>query len=109
VELERGATELEFTEEEFSKHLNTKFKVRRDDGSIDLELVEVRPYSIKTNEEKGMSRFSLLFDGPSDAALSQASYQVDHQEMGTFDIFLVPIAASEKGFSYEAVFNVYKA
>jgi hypothetical protein len=28
--------------------------------------------------------------------------------MGTFDLFLVPIARDEKGLRYEAVFNYFK-
>lgn len=100
---------MEFTEQQFLKHLNTKFQVRLEGQQpIDLELVEVRPYPFKKDEEMGMSRFSLFFDGPKDVTLSQASYPIHHEAMGSFDIFLVPVNANEKGCSYEAVFNVYK-
>lgn len=99
---------MEFTEQQFLKHLNTNFQVRLEGQQpINLELVEVKPYPIKTGEERGMSRFSLFFDGPKDVSLSQASYPIHHEAMGSFDIFLVPVSANEKGLSYEAVFNVY--
>jgi hypothetical protein len=33
---------------------------------------------------------------------------MEHEQMGEFEIFLVPIARDENGFLYEAVFNYYK-
>jgi hypothetical protein len=97
----------QLTEKEFSKHLNTKFRIAGDDP-IDLELTEVKGYLSKPNEETGMERFSAYFYGPSDRYLRQASYPLEHDIMGTFDLFLVPIARDEKGLRYEAVFNYFK-
>ena len=96
------------TEEEFSQHVNTKFRLNADTTEpVELELVEVKTYvnKDKPGERGGMERFSVFFRGPLDAFLQQATYSLSHEKMGSFDIFLVPLAREEKGYSYEAVFN----
>lgn len=96
------------TEKEFSQHLNSTFQVKFVDGELPLELVEVKSYPASPSEQSGMERFSVFFDGPRDLRLPQATYQLQHPEMGDVDIFLVPISGDEKGIRYEAVFNYYK-
>ena len=96
------------TEKEFSQHLNTKFQVRLDDQKLEFELVEVKGYLPQANEQSGMERFSIFFDGPGNARLPQRLYSIKHEQMGEFEIFLVPISGNEKGFRYEAVFNYFK-
>ena len=98
------------TEEEFSKHVNTKFRVNVDAPSpVDLELVEVKgyPYKNNPNEQKNMERFSLNFYGPGDIFLPQATYKLTHESMGEMALFLVPLAHTERGWLYEAVFKYY--
>ena len=100
---------VSLTEEEFSRHLNTKFRVRLVDGSqIDLELVEVKGYLTKAGEQTGMERFSAYFQGPSQPSLPQNTYSLRHDRMGTFEIFIVPIARDDQGVRYEAVYNYFK-
>ena len=95
------------TEEEFSKHVNTKFRVAAE-PPIELELTEVKGYSSKHEEQSGMERFSAFFSGPSDRFLGQKTYSVEHEQMGVFDLFLVPVKQDQSGFRYEAVFNYFK-
>ena len=95
------------TEAEFSKHVNTKFRVVTEDP-IDLELIQVKGYLSKEHEETGMERFSAFFSGPSDRHLEQKIYSIEHEQMGAFDLFLVPVSKDQSGFRYEAVFNYYK-
>jgi hypothetical protein len=95
------------TEAEFSKHLNTKFRVVNEQP-IELELTEVKGYLGKPHEQTGMERFSAFFRGPSDRYLMQKTYSVEHEEMGAFELFLVPVSRDESGFRYEAVFNYFK-
>ena len=97
----------ELTEKEFSKHVNTKFRVVNEEP-IELELTEVKGYLGQANERTGMERFSAFFHGPSDRFLPQRSYPLEHEVMGAFELFLVPIARDETGFRYEAVFNYFK-
>jgi hypothetical protein len=97
------------TEKEFSKHLNTTFRASLDgESGVDLELIEVKSYMSKHAEQDGMERFSAFFNGPADVRLEQGTYRLQHELMGRFEIFLVPVAVSEKGFRYEAVFNYFK-
>ncbi|MGQ0763005.1 MAG: DUF6916 family protein [Acidobacteriota bacterium] len=96
------------TEQEFSKHVDTQFKIALAEGELGLTLVEVKAYMPGENEQDGMERFSVFFDGPGDIVLPQKTYQLEHDKMGTIDLFLVPIRGDQNGFRYEAVFNYYK-
>src|ERR1700730_17055180 len=97
------------TEETFAKYLNTKFRVNLDlPQPVELELIEVKGYQNKAEEQGGMERFSAFFSGPSEIQLTQRTYPMKHEEMGEFDLFLVPIRHGEGDLRYEAVFNYFK-
>ena len=99
--------DIQLTEAEFSKHVNTNFRVAVE-PPVDLELTQIKSYLSKENEETGMERFSAFFSGPSDRYLDQKIYPIEHEQMGAFDLFLVPVSQDQNGFRYEAVFNYYK-
>ena len=102
-------TEVPLTEEEFSRHLNTTFRLPLGEaGSVDLKLVEVVGYDAKQNEVEGMERFSLFFEGPAEPFLPQASYTMEHEGAGEQLIFIVPVARTPDGFRYQAVFNYHR-
>ena len=97
------------TANEFSKHVNTNFRATLDaETRADLELVEVKVYTSRHEEQSGMERFSIYFTGPADPHLSQQLYAIQHDEMGEFEMFLVPLSRNEEGSRYEAVFNYFK-
>jgi hypothetical protein len=96
------------THDEFSKHVGSKFQIPLADGDFNLTLAEVKAYMPGDNEESGMERFSVFFDGPADLLLPQQTYLLRHEQMGEFDIFMTPISGDAKGIRYEAVFNYYK-
>ena len=96
------------TEQEFSKHVGTQFTVALTQGELGLTLVEAKAYMPGENEQDGMERFSVFFDGPPNLLLQQRTYQLRHEQMGEFDIFLTPISGDGTRFRYEAVFNYYK-
>jgi hypothetical protein len=98
---------VELTEKEFSKHVNTKFRVGGEQPT-EIELTEVKGYATQSNEQEGMERFSVFFRGPSDRFLPQQTHTLEHEAMGSFDLFLVPLKRDENGFTYEAVFNYFK-
>ena len=95
------------TEAEFSKHLNTKFRLKGHEP-FELELTQVKGYLSKANEQGSMERFSAFFTGPENHYLPQQVYALEHDAMGTFEIFLVPIGRDEEWLRYEAVFNYFK-
>jgi len=95
------------TEQEFSKHTNTDFRVKLDQSEpINLRLTEVKGYAKKDEEHGGMERFSLFFTGPA-ILLPQGTYSLAHDAMGDFEIFIVPIARTAGECRYESVFNYF--
>jgi hypothetical protein len=96
-----GAVLEDFRVGTFSGHLGNSFRVYPDDSStLDLELVSA------TELGDGSGRpFSIVFRGPRDALLPQRTCRMEHEEIGAFDIFLVPIGPVEDGLLYEAIFN----
>ena len=60
----------ELTEQEFRRHLFTKFQIPAEDSDpLELELVEVTRYRGDDSEESGMERFSVFFIGTSNIEL----------------------------------------
>jgi len=85
----------------FEEYVNTSFLIRTDAlTEHKVELVEV-----KVIEKSGRTYgFSLLFSSDSGVELPQASYLFEHEKMGVFPLFIVPVK-TPKGMRYEAVFN----
>jgi hypothetical protein len=48
--------------------------------------------------------FSLLFVGPADPLLPQATFLLTHPTLGELPVFLVPVGQDAGGVRYEAVF-----
>lgn len=92
------------TEETSQRLLNTKFRLFLEPSrTVELELVEVS--GGRQQKAGGGDSFSLVFRGPGDALLTQRTYRMEHSELGTFDLFIVPIRRDRDNFYYEAVFN----
>jgi len=90
------------THENFAAHLNTKFRIQIDEANtVELALAEVS----ELNLSPGQEQFSIVFRGPLEMFLGQGMREFKHDEMGDFQLFLVPIKRDEDGFSYESVFN----
>jgi hypothetical protein len=90
------------THENFAAHLNTKFRIQLDEANtVELALAEVSELNLLPGQEQ----FSIVFRGPLEMFLGQGMREFKHDEMGDFQLFLVPIKQDEDGFSYESVFN----
>jgi hypothetical protein len=90
-----------FRVETFSGHLGDSFRVYLDDASpLDIELIS----ATELGESSGRP-FSIVFRGPKDSPLPQRIYRMEHEEIGAFDLFVVPIGPDEEGLRYEAIFN----
>ena len=88
--------------DEFSKHLNSKFRIRFDESqSVEIELAEVSELSTSARQ----ARFSVVFRTSNEFFLGQGMRLLEHDVMGQFELMLVPIGRDESGTSYEAVFN----
>lgn len=94
--------EASLTHEEFTKHANTKFQVQVDENThVELELVRISEVKLYPQQEE----FAVEFRGPLDTFLGQGARNFAHDQMGQFELFIVPIKQNEQGFYYEAVFN----
>lgn len=90
------------TKEAFQENLNTKFRVQLDPaGIVAVELVELLEGVSTPRQEQ----FSLTFRGPLETPFGQGMRRVEHDRMGAFVLFLVPIERNPDGMVYEAVFN----
>ena len=94
--------EASLTHEAFTQHAGTKFQVQVDENtSVDLELVEVSEIKLYPQQEE----FTIELRGPADAFLGQGVRSFSHDQMGQFELFIVPIRQDAQGFYYEAIFN----
>jgi pimeloyl-ACP methyl ester carboxylesterase len=97
-----------FTIETFSGHLGSTFSIHLDDlPHMDVELISATRLGGSAGKEIPDRRqpFSIVFRGPGDVLLPQRIYPMEHDQIGSFDLFLVPIGPDEKGLRYEAVFT----
>ena len=94
--------EASLTHEEFTNNVNSKFQVQLDQHPpVDLELTEISEIKRYPHQEQ----FSVIFRGPLDMFLDQGTRYFTHDQMGEFDLFIVPIKQDEQGFYYQAIFN----
>ena len=83
------------------------FRLHSPDGAQDVVLIEVTPLGAVTEAPTGrQGAFSLVFRGaPGVGHVPQAIYCLEHDELGSLEVFLVPIGPRDGGMCYEAVFN----
>ena len=94
--------EASLTHEEFSKHLNTKFHVQNEENiPVELDLIHISELKLYPRQEE----FSLEFRSPLNMFLDQGVHNLSHDQIGDFELFIVPIRRDEHGFYYEAIFN----
>jgi len=94
----------------FSSLLQTHFLVRTAAASepVQIELVQVTPGGAVTKagaQVQQFESFSLLFHGPQSQPLPQGTHSFEHPQLGTFELFIVPVAAESGRLHYQAVFN----
>ena len=91
-----------FRQETFAANLNTIFRIQvAETQHIEITLVQVSDLNITERQE----RFFIVVKGPNDPFLGQGMRHFTHDQMGEFDLFVVPISQDESGTNYEAVFN----
>jgi hypothetical protein len=95
------------TASSFAGRVGEQFGVTLDDRSIlELELVSVAPGPPLTSEaESRRIPFSVVFRGPVEPILPQRIYPLENQDLGAFELFIVPIGPDQTGMQYEAVFG----
>ncbi|HZV35423.1 MAG TPA: hypothetical protein VFB72_12695 [Verrucomicrobiae bacterium] len=97
------------TKEKFANALNTQFRVLIDSAApVELQLVEVTaaPTVASSGRDAGLfESYSLMFAGPGERFLPQKMYSFEHEIIGRFDLFIVPVGREGGTFKYQAIFN----
>ena len=93
----------QLTFETFSPAVGQTFTVG-DPAGTTVELLLVEATATDSDPNAPRPPFSLLFHGPADPLLPQASYRFEHPTLGVMGIFIVPLGHDEHGATYEAVF-----
>lgn len=89
-------------QDSFRQAVNSYFTIELNDNSTKLKLIECSDQT--SNDVPNFERFSLLFES-SDSLLEQSTYSLNHPELGSNDLFLVPVHGDDKGYQYEAIIN----
>lgn len=86
----------------FAGQLYTRFhlELERNDHA---ELQLIRTFDLGSTQTH--EQFSILFCGPDGQVLPQRIYRLRHADLGTLELFLVPVGRDPQGVLYEAVFN----
>ncbi|MFC1997303.1 DUF6916 family protein [Chloroflexota bacterium] len=95
-----------YTFQNFSKYLNTTFQIHYSTESpLDVELIEIKKLGgDTTNPDR--KPFSLVFYSVDrENYLIQQIYTFEHPQMGSLDIFIVPLGPDDHGMRYEAIFT----
>lgn len=85
--------------------LNTTFQIHfTPEIVMDAELIVVS----EMIESGPFESFSITFLIPEDCPIYQHIYQIEHPEMGRFELFLVPSGKDAKGTTYVSTFSYTK-
>ena len=92
------------THSSFAELKDKSFRLyHNSDEPLEVKLIEVGDLV----ETKRQEIFSILFTIPDSINAQQGSYKVEHSQLGTLELFLVPVV-HEESKAYEAVFNRLK-
>lgn len=92
-----------FAFETFEERVGDRFLAHFEaEAPAEIELVEVE--RLGTNGVGRAEPFSLLFSAAADEQHPQRIYRLDHDELGSFEVFLVPLQPDARGPLYEATF-----
>lgn len=94
---------------DFATRIGETFEVSagEENPAMTLAVAETRALldSVEFEEEERRP-WSVIFRGPGEPLLEQRIYELQHPEMGTLPLFLVPLGPSkDESFLYEAVFT----
>lgn len=86
----------------FTRVLNTQFRLNSGSSPpLEMLLIEATDLTSSPRHEA----FSIVFRGPRQFLLQQSIYRLEHESLGSMELFLVPIGVDEDGIRYEVIFN----
>lgn len=90
----------------FAGLVGSRFRIGVDAATpMEVELIEARGLSAGHATAARREAFSLIFLGPPVSLLPQRRYGFEHDELGSLEIFIVPIGRDDRGVRYEAIFS----
>ena len=103
---------LDLTEDHFEELVGQEFKASSLRRPVKLKLLEVREHDHHTDHTQRpihirQEPFSLLFIAPGGEKLESGIHELEHPELGEFNLFLHEVGADldVKTIHYEVVFN----
>ncbi len=93
------------TKELFESSQQDVFEIAFEDGSPKLCNIAEINTSQAPMVEQNTPQFSVIFSSSETEVYEQGVYPVSHPELGTFELFLVPVYGDDKGVHYEAIFT----
>lgn len=93
------------TKETFEPRKGESFTLTHETASGELELTLASVQGTGLQGKAKREQFSVHFNGPAEPILPQSIYRLENKEMGTMELFLVPVARDDEGVTYEAVFT----
>lgn len=92
---------------EFQSRAGQEFRLELGGGNdLKLELAAVRDLGRRADPGGELSTYALVFRSPGERRHApQGTYRLTHAELGTLEVFLVPIGPDAGGMRYEAIFN----
>lgn len=88
---------------DFAAQIDTVFRIEGDHGDP-FEATLVTLEDVFANEQYEV--WVLTFLAPLDAPPKQGIYRLQHGELGSMELFIVPVQRDDKGIYFEAVFNL---
>jgi hypothetical protein len=93
------------TIDDFSGRVGEAFAATAEEGrSLTLTLRAADALYTPPGDE-GRTPFSLVFTDEAQDHVPQQTVEVEHAELGSFPLFVVPLGPSPEGMRYEAVFT----
>jgi hypothetical protein len=104
------ATLDELTVDDFKSAVGSRFSLGEGDGpNVELEIAGAEAHTpdadAAAKDESGKrTPFSVDLRGPLEPILPQQIYSLVHADLGTLEIFIVPVGVDAAGTRYEAIF-----
>ncbi len=94
---------------EFLAAVGTRFRARvTATEEVAFELIQATPGrapASSAGQGASYESFSLLFRSPGQRVIPQGTYPFQHDQLGLFEMFIVPVGQETDAVIYQAVFN----
>jgi hypothetical protein len=101
----KGLWQGNATVDDFSGLVGKRFSMRTEDGiTSHATLIDASSPKNRRAPRFRREHFSIVFDVPRDVDLVQGLYRVSHSQIGTMDLFMVPVDLPDKFNRLEAIF-----